>query len=125
VSPGPDESGAAVVEFVLVGVLLIALFLGVLQIGLALHVRNTLVASAAEGARYAANADRLPHDGAQYASELIRRSLSAGFAHDVSAGYDAASGTIEIEVRASLPVIGFFGPSRALVVRGHALEELP
>jgi Flp pilus assembly protein TadG len=136
VSPVPDrrrsgerlpdrdgDRGAAVVEFVLVGVLLIVLFLAVLQIGLALHVRNTLVACAAEGARYAANADRVPQDGAEYASALIRRSLSERFAREVSAGYDEASGTVEVEVRASIPVIGFLGPPRSLVVRGHALEE--
>jgi len=126
VSPAPDrDHGAAVVEFVLVGVLLIVLFLAVMQIGLALHVRNTLVACAAEGARYAANADREPQDGAAYASTLIRRSLSDRFAGDVSAGYDEASGTVEVQVRASIPVIGYLGPPRSLVVRGHALEELP
>ena len=53
-------TGSAVVDFTLVGVLLTFLFLALLQLGLALHVRNTLVASAAEGARYGANADRNP-----------------------------------------------------------------
>jgi hypothetical protein len=28
-----------------------------------------------------------------------------------------------VEIRAPLPVIGLVGPSRTLVVRGHALEE--
>jgi Flp pilus assembly protein TadG len=125
VSPAPDDSGAAVLEFVLVGVLVCVLFLGVLQVGLALHVRNTLVACAAEGARYAANADRGPADGAAYASELIRRSLSERFARDVSAGYDEISGTVEVQVRASVPIVGLLGPPGTLVVRGHALEELP
>jgi Flp pilus assembly protein TadG len=36
------ERGSAVVEFVLVSVLLTAMFLAVLQIGLALHVRTVL-----------------------------------------------------------------------------------
>jgi len=121
---GGDE-GAAIVEFALVCVLLTVLFLGILQIGLALHVRNTLVACAAEGARYAANSDREPQDGAEYARALIRRSLSDRFARDVSAGYDEASDTVEVHVRASIPVIGFLGPPRSLVVKGHALEELP
>jgi Flp pilus assembly protein TadG len=132
VSPARDESGAAgvesgaaVVEFVLVGVLLSVLFLGVLQIGLALHVRNALVACATEGARYAANANRGPPEGAAYAGDLIRRSLSGRFAHDLSAGYDATTGLVEVEVRATLPVVGLLGPPRTLVVRGHALEEQP
>ena len=46
-----DDDGSAVVDFTLVGILLTFLFLALLQLGLALHVRNTLVASAAEGAR--------------------------------------------------------------------------
>ena len=49
--PAYDDGGSAVVDFTLVGILLTFLFLALLQLGLALHVRNTLVASAAEGAR--------------------------------------------------------------------------
>lgn len=55
----PRDEGSAVVDVVLVSVLVVVLFLVVAQVGLALHVRNVLVA-AAEGARYAANADRRP-----------------------------------------------------------------
>lgn len=122
-----DAAGAAVAEFVLVGALLVALFLGVLQVGLALHVRNTLVAAAAEGARYAANADRTPEEGAAYTREVIRGALADSFAQDVAAGYEDVGGapTVVVEVRATLPVIGFVGPDRALVVRGHAWEEAP
>ena len=49
-SESPGDAGAAVVEFVLVSVLLLGLFLSVLQVGFALYVRNTLVACAADGA---------------------------------------------------------------------------
>ncbi|HET9944946.1 MAG TPA: TadE family protein, partial [Actinomycetes bacterium] len=80
------DDGSAVVEFVLVGVLLTALFLALVQLGLALHVRNTLQASAAEGARFAANADRTQADGEAVARELIRASLADGYADDVSSG---------------------------------------
>jgi Flp pilus assembly protein TadG len=121
------ESGAAVVEFVLVAVLLTVLFLGILQLALALHVRNTLVASAAEGARYAANADRTPADGVRMAKQVIRDALADSYADDVTAGYETVGGvaTVYVEVRATLPVVGMLGPARALVVRGHALEEGP
>ena len=56
-------------EFTLVGVLLTVLALAVVQLALALHVRNTLLDAAAEGARYAALAGssdgdrRRPHEG--------------------------------------------------------------
>ena len=120
-----DDRGSAVVEFTLVGVLLTVLFLALLQLGLALHVRNTLTASAAEGARYAANADRDPDEGAAMTRQLIRDSLADSFAGDVTSGLETVDGvpTVYIQVRARLPVFGLLGPPRGIVVRGHALEE--
>ncbi|BDZ44332.1 TadE/TadG family type IV pilus assembly protein [Naasia aerilata] len=47
--PGAHDEGSAPVEFVLVGALLTLLVLSVLQLGLALHVRNTVTDAAAEG----------------------------------------------------------------------------
>lgn len=118
-------AGAAVVEFALVTVVLVALFLAVLQLGLVLHVRNTLTASAAEGARYAANADRTPADGAERAEELITQSLNDRYARHIAVGTEVVGGvqTVVVEVRAPLPVVGLLGPDRLLVVRGHAMDE--
>jgi Flp pilus assembly protein TadG len=122
-----DDRGSAVVEFTLVGVLLTALFLGLLQLGLALHIRNTLAASATEGARHAANADRSPEEGAEATRRLIRISLADSFAEQVTAGFEVVDGvdTVYVEVSAPLPVIGIWGPGRSLRVRGHALDEAP
>ena len=119
------EDGSAVVEFTLVGVLLTALFLALLQLGLALHVRNTLLASAAEGARYAANADREPTDGADVTRALIRASLADSFADGVTSGVETVGGvpTVWVQVDARLPLVGLLGPPRGLRVRGHAVEE--
>lgn len=121
------DAGAAVVESLLVMVVLVVLFLGVLQVGFALHVRNTLIACAAEGARYAANADRTPEDGAERTRELVAAALGDEYAADVTASLDSTGGitTVVVEVRATLPVLGPLGPSTSLVVRGHALEEPP
>lgn len=122
-----SDSGAAVVDFVLVGALLTLVFLGVVQLGVVLHVRNTLVDCASEGARYGAFADRSPADGAQRTRELIAMSLSAGYAGDVRAGHADVAGlrTVEVTVSAPLPLIGLFGPSRTLTVSGHGVEEPP
>ena len=75
-----DERGAAVVDFVLVLVVLVPLFLGILQVALVLHVRNTLTAAASEGARYAAAADRPLEAGAARTREQIAGALAARFA---------------------------------------------
>jgi len=120
-----DDSGSAVVDFTLVGILLTFLFLALLQLGLALHVRNTLVASAAEGARWGANADRSPADGAAVPRQLIRDALADSFADDVTSGTETVDGvvTVVVRVNARLPVFGLLGPPRAISVRGHAMQE--
>src|SRR4051812_7903054 len=105
----PVDAGTAVVEFVLVSVVLLGLFLSVVQLGFTLYVRNTLVACAADGARYAANADRSPADGARRTQELIRRSLPDRFADDVASGYEPGSDTVFVQVRAALPLLGPWG----------------
>ena len=96
-----------------------------MQLGLALHVRNTLVACAAEGARYGANADRDADDAADHAAQLVRAALADSFAEDVQAGMTVLDGVpvMEVRVTAALPVVGLLGPSGALTVRGHALDE--
>lgn len=121
------DVGSSPVEFVLVGILLTALFLAIMQLGLDLHVRNVLVASASEGARYGANADRAPPDGVPVTRELITQALSGRFARDVSAGVESVDGAdvVVIRVRAPLPLLAWFGPASELVVTGHALREGP
>jgi Flp pilus assembly protein TadG len=114
------------VEFALVSSLLVVLFLAILQVGVALHVRNTLVAAAAEGARYGAAADRSAVDGAAKTREIIGASLPGSYAVDVTSGYQIIGGldTVVVQVRAPLPLLGLVGPVGDLVVRGHALVEV-
>ena len=119
------DRGSAVVDFVLVSVLVSALFLAVFQVGLALHVRNTLIACAAEGARFGARADTTPADGATRTRALITASLSSRWAQGVSASERPVGGVrvVQVDVSAPLPVLGWFGPSGALAVRGRAFAE--
>ncbi|KQY63509.1 MULTISPECIES: TadE family protein [unclassified Nocardioides] len=120
-----DERGSAVVDFVLVLVILIPLVLGILQVALVLHVRNTLTAAASEGARHGATADRSPADGADYTRRQIRDIIAGDFARDVTAKQTRTDGTemVEVTVRAEVPALGLWGPSVELVVHGHATEE--
>lgn len=119
------ERGSAIVDFALVGGLLTLLFAAVLQLTLALHVRNTLVDCAAEGARYAALADRTPQDGEARTRELITQSLAPGYAEDITAREVVVDGVplVEVVVVAPLPVAGLLGPSGTLTVTGRALGE--
>lgn len=118
------ERGAAVVDFVLVGGLLTVMALSVIQLALALHVRNTLIDAAASGARYAALADRTDADGVSRTASLITGSLHAGFAQDILVSRASVDGAavLEVTVRAPLPVIGLLGPAGMLEVRGRAVS---
>ena len=123
----PGQRGSAVVDFVLVLVVLVPVFLGVLQVALVLLVRNTLASAASEGARYAATLDRGPADGVAKTRDQIDGAISGRFAQDVSARpatVDGAPG-VEVTVRAVVPALGIGGPGIALEVTGHAVEEQP
>ncbi|WP_255424691.1 TadE/TadG family type IV pilus assembly protein [Agromyces sp. LHK192] len=121
-----DDRGSAVAEFSMVIMLLLALVLAVMQLALALHVRNTLLDTAAEGARFAALAGASDADGVQRTRELIDTALASSFAQDVSAVRTTVGGipVVAVTVRATMPVIGLFGPENALEVTGHAALEV-
>jgi Flp pilus assembly protein TadG len=121
-----DERGAAVVDFVLVLLVLVPLLLGLLQVGLVLHVRNTLTAAASEGARHAATVDRGPAEGAARTREQIREALAGRFARQVSAREVSLDGVpgVRVDVRAEVPPLGLWGPAVRLELSGHAVEEV-
>lgn len=104
---------------------LVPLVLGLIQVGLVLHVRNTLAAAATEGARYGANIDRSPTDGAARTRQLVRGAIAERFAQDVSAGKEVADGvpTVVVRVRAVIPPLGLWGPGVAVSVTGHGVQE--
>lgn len=126
-SADAGERGSAVVDFVLVLVVLIPLFLGILQVGLVLFVRNTLANAAAEGARYAASLDRDVASGEQRTRDQADGAISGRFARDVDARMVSIDGrpTVEVVVRARVPALGLGGLGVDLVVIGHAVEETP
>lgn len=119
---GEGESGSAVVDFVLVGGLLTMFFLAIIQLTLVLHVRNTLIDAAASGARYGTLGDRGAADAEERAASLITTALNADFAQDISTAEVTFSGlrTLEVTIKAPVPVIGLIGPRDMLEVKGHA-----
>ncbi|UXM93790.1 pilus assembly protein [Paenarthrobacter sp. JL.01a] len=96
--------------------------MSVIQLTLILHVRNTLIDAAASGARYGALADRTSSDAEARTAELITSALNAGFAQDITTAEMDIDGihTLEIRVRAPMPVLGLMGPGGSMEVRGHA-----
>ena len=117
--------GAAVVDIVLVSLVLVPLVLGLVQVALGLHVRNTLTAAATEGARYAATVVRAPQDGIARTRAQIARAIADRYAADVTGSDVVVDGvpTVEIRVRASVPALGLWGPGVEVDVAGHAVRE--
>lgn len=120
------DDGSAVVDYVLVLMILVPLVLGIIQLGLVLHVRNTLTAAASDGARAGAPLGATPADGAARARELIRTALADTYADGVSASTTDVGGSeaVVVRVQARVPALGLFGPAVPLDVRGHAVREV-
>ena len=120
-----EESGSAVVEFVLVSALLTVLTLSVIQLALALHIRNTVLDAAAEGARFASLADTSLSDGVARTRDLISTALSPGYAADVTASSTNYLGhpSVIVTVRTPLPLFGLIGIDDGLEVSAHAPIE--
>ncbi|MFT4158019.1 MAG: TadE/TadG family type IV pilus assembly protein [Microbacterium sp.] len=120
-----DDRGSSPVEFVLVGTLLTLLTLAVLQLGLAVYVRNVVHDAAVEGAYYAALADTSPAEGAERARLAITRAVGASYAQDVEVSTANTEGQeiMVVRVRTTLPMLGLIGIPYALEVEAHAPVE--
>lgn len=105
--------------------LLLPLVLGILQLALVLHVRNTLAAAAGEGARFAAVAGSSAAMGEAKTRELIAGALSERFTQqvDVRASPVGGAAGFEAVVVADVPILGIGGPGIELRLTGHAVAE--
>ncbi|WP_345750556.1 TadE/TadG family type IV pilus assembly protein [Microbacterium rhizophilus] len=123
-----DERGSSPAEFVLVGGLLTLLTLGVLQLGLAVYVRNVVHDAAVEGAHHAALADSGRAEGVTRTRTVIQRAVGAEYADDITAAYTTTGGasSVTVTVRTVLPIVGLAGVPAAMEVSASApLESLP
>lgn len=121
-----EDRGSAVVEFALVTPLLLLVALAVLQVTLALHVRSTLTAAAAEGARAGALAGSGLRVAEMRTREVLADALGGDAAQDIVASRERLDGVevVRVRVTARLPLLGTLGPT-ALTVDGHAIGEQP
>lgn len=114
-------------DFVLVLAVLLPLVLGVLQLALVLHVRNTLASAAAEAAREAATLDGSPSLAVAGAREQISTALSSRYAGDISLTATTVAGVpaYRVEISAVVPALGLGGPGVRVRVTGSSLREQP
>ena len=121
-----EDRGSSVVEFALVAPLVLAVAVGVIQIALALHVRSTLTAAAAEGARAGALAGSSAAVAERRTREVLADALGGGAAERVRASRTRVDGVpvVRVSITGRLPLMGLLGPS-TLTVDGHAVQEIP
>ena len=102
-----EDRGSAVVEFTLVTPLLLLVALAVLQVTLALHVRSTLTAAAAEGARAGALAGSGLGVAETRTRDVLADALGGDAAEDVVASRTRIDGVdvVRVRVTARLPLI--------------------
>lgn len=120
-----SDSGSAIAEFTLIGSLLALVLAGTLQIGLVIHVRNTVIDSAIAGARQASLADQSMADGKRLASELITVSVGERYAQSitVTTAQRGQDNVVEVRVRTPLPVLGLWGPAEVWDLSGRSIVE--
>lgn len=118
------DRGSAIVDFVLVAPIVVAVALAVLQVILTMHVRTVLTSAAAEGARAAALADADPQAGERRTREIIDESMTASAVERIIVHSMLSGGTqvMAVDIDAHLPLLGLLGPT-AIHVHGHSLRE--
>ena len=111
------------VDFVLISILLTFLFLALVQLCIVLYVRNLLVASAAEGARYGANANLTATDAKAKTQAIIARGMTGNITSVVTSS--ESGGLVQVDVTAPVPLFGLFAPAQTFTLRvtGHAVAE--
>ena len=119
------ERGSAVIDFVLVGSLVIIVSVALLQLTLGLHVRNILIDAAGEGARRAALVGGTEAEAVQRVHALTGAALSEGYVDSVKVTRTRMDDidVVEVRVSAPFPVLGLLGPAGTLEVSGHAVDE--
>lgn len=117
------ERGSAAVEFVLVAALVVLIGLAVVQLVLALHVRNTLKSSAYEGARFAAQADQSLADGQARSLEMARSALGGiEVVPTVTLETHPGADVVVVTLEAPVPLVGLWGPG-TMEVSARAFAE--
>lgn len=118
------QRGSAPVEFVLVAPLVLLVFAAIVQVCLAVHVRATLVAAAAEGARAAAESGGTEASAIRRTRVALSTSVADGVVDDITVrrGNEGGLPVQIVEIKATLPLVGLVGPT-ALTVTGRALQE--
>jgi hypothetical protein len=121
------ERGSAPVEFMLVGVLLVAVAVTVLQITFFAHIRAVAIDSAIAGAAHAALADTTDSEGVIRATTIVSSGVAASLVQSVTVAPGELNGKpiVSITIELGVPMIGPWLILAETDVTGRAFREAP
>lgn len=121
------ERGSAPVEFMLVGVLLVAVAVTVLQIAFFAHIRAVAIDSAIAGAAHAALADTTDSEGVIRATTIVSSGVAASLVQSVTVAPGELNGKpiVSITIELGVPMIGPWLILAETDVTGRAFRESP
>lgn len=117
-----SEEGEVFVETALVGVVVMALSLGLLQFGLWYHAQHVVLGAAQDGAHAAALDGAGPADGQARAEELVRAGLGS-ISEGTSISSDMTDRVASVRVETRISAIVPFLPDLQLSAEGRAFRE--
>lgn len=120
-----QESGAIVAESAMIIALLTLLCSTILQLGVVIHTRNTMIDAASAGARYAALADQGLTDGQHRTSALLNGSIPNADQATVMVDRAGDGELIRVTVTHQLPLLGFITVPIPLTVTARAYDLTP
>ncbi len=118
---GDTDRGSQVVSHVLVQILVITVFLALLQLAFALHVRNITWDAASEGARRASLAHSHEDDATRRVSELMSASLAGSV--DYATTVRDLPDRVEVLIDATVPLVGPWGIGRGIHAHATSWKE--
>ena len=120
-----NESGSAVVDFVMVGALVIVVFVALLQVALGVYARNVFTDAAGDGARRAALVGGTEAEARRRVQTLSDAALRRGYVDTVTVSRVPSGDLtiVQVTVKAPFPVLGLLGPGGTLTVTGRAVDE--
>lgn len=120
-----NDSGAIVAESAMIIALVTLLCGTILQLGVIIHTRNTMIDAAAAGARHAALADRTLTDGQQRTTSLLTSTIPNAATADIAISQDTDGERITVTISHQLPVLGFITGPIPLTATAQAYDLTP
>src|SRR5699024_3356636 len=122
---GKNESGSIVAESAMIIALITLLCGTILQLGVVIHTRNTMIDAASAGARHAAVADRTLADGQQRTTTLLTTAVPNAESAEVSINRAADGELISVTITHRVPLLGFITGPIPLSATAQAYDLTP